>query len=62
MRTLQAWCIHCSFELTKEVDLKGKELEEAADAFQSQMAKRHAKEANDSHVVRVQYSADLRQG
>ena len=62
MRTLQAWCIHCSFELTKEVDLKGKELEEAADAFQSQVATRHAKEANDSHVVRVQYSADLRQG
>ena len=62
MRTLQAWCIQCTFELTKEVDLKGKELEEAADAFQSLVAKRHAKEANDSHVVRVQYSADLRLG
>ena len=62
MRTFQAWCIQCTFELTKEVGLKGKELEEAADAFQSLVAKRHAKEANDSHVVRVQYSVDLRQG
>ena len=62
MRTLQAWCIQCAFELAKEVDLKGKELEEAADAFQSLVAKRHAKEANDRHVVSVNYSADLRQG
>jgi hypothetical protein len=60
MRTLQAWCIQCTFELTKEVDLKGKELEEAADAFQVLVGNRHAKESNESHVVRVQYSADLR--
>lgn len=62
MRTLQAWCIQCTFELAKEVDLKGEELKEAAEAFQQEAGKRHAKESNPSHVVRVQYSADLRQG
>jgi len=60
MRTLKAWCIQCPFELDKEVDLKGKELEESATIFQEEVGKRHIKESNPSHIVRVQYSADLR--
>jgi hypothetical protein len=62
MRTLQAWCTQCTFELGKEVDLRGKELEEAAETFQVEVGKRHMKESNPSHIVRVQYSADLRLG
>jgi len=62
MRTLLAWCTQCTFELTKEIELRGKELEDAADAFQVAVGKRHMKEANLSHIVRVQYSVDLRRG
>ena len=62
MRTLLAWCTQCTFELTKEIDLRGKELADAADTFQAEVGKRHMKEANLSHIVRVQYSVDLRRG
>ena len=61
MRTLRAWCTQCEFELTKEIDLRGQELTEAANVFQASIGSRHMKEANLSHVVRVQYSVDLRQ-
>ena len=62
MRTLLAWCTQCTVELTKEIELRGKELADAADAFQTEVGKRHMKEANLNHIVRVQYSVDLRQG
>ncbi len=62
MRTLRAWCTECAFELTKEIELRGQELADAADAFQADVGKRHIKQANLKHIVRVQYSVDLRQG
>ena len=61
MRTLRAWCTQCTLELTKESDLRGQDLADAADVFQADVGKRHAKEANPQHIVRVQYSVDLRQ-
>ena len=62
VRILRAWCTQCAFELTKESELRGQELAEAADLFQVDVGKQHAKTANPQHIVRVQYSADLRQG
>ena len=62
VRILRAWCTQCAFELTKEIELRGQELADAADDFQADVGKRHIKESNLKHIVRVQYSADLRQG
>ena len=61
VRTLRAWCTQCTFELTKESELRGQDLADAADVFQADVGKRHAKEANPQHIVRVQNSVDLRQ-
>ena len=61
MRTLQAWCAQCAFEKTKDVDLRGKALDDAAEAFKDEVAKRHASDSNESHVIRVQYTSDPRQ-
>ena len=60
MRTLQAWCAQCAFEKTKDVDLRGKALDDAADAFRAQVGTRHASDTNESHVIRVQYITDPR--
>ena len=60
MRTLQAWCGQCAFEKAKDVDLRGKALDDAADAFRDEVGKRHASSTNESHVIRVQYKTDPR--